>query len=546
MATVKRAAAASHRLAVDRLEWAAALSLSLLALWLHAEVFRHAGGLWRDEIGGVQLATLPTLREVWRWLTHDSFPLLFPLLVRLWSTVGLAGSDVGLRTLGFGIGCLLLGSVWLTARWLGLKPPVLALGVFAVNLSVIRWGDSLRAYGCGAMLILLTLGLIWRQVQSPSMARWTLASLAALLSIQCLYANAFLLLAIGISGCAVCVRRKQTRAAWSVLAIGIPAAASLLPYLRPIAAAQDHFLLEKVTVDAGVIWEHLDPAIGAPAIIMPFLWLFLAVTLVIAGVRGFQSGRNAPPVAPDDRELFATCTFLLLCLGFCVYLKLSGLVKVWYFIPPMALGAMCLEVGLAAARSRLRVPCLAVVLLLVAAAFPASLRSARAALTEMDTVAGAVQRQAQPGDLVVVYPWYLGVSFGRYFNGDTAWVTVPEIEDLRFHRFDLVREKILAEFPVRPVLVRMEQTLRSGRRVWFVGEPPAAAGGETAPPTVPPGPLPGVPNGWWEAYHTHIWGWQAAYFLNHHARQIESVPVASGRPVVVIEAVPLYVAKGWR
>ena len=172
MATVKRAAAPSRLLAVDRLEWATALGLSLLAVWLHVEVLRHAGGLWRDEIGGVQLATLPALREVWRWLTHDAFPLLFPLLVRLWSALGLGGSDMGLRTLGFGIGCLLLGAVWLTARWLGLKPPVLALGLFAVNLSVIRWGDSLRAYGCGAILILLTFGLIWRQVQSPGLVRW--------------------------------------------------------------------------------------------------------------------------------------------------------------------------------------------------------------------------------------------------------------------------------------------------------------------------------------------------------------------------------------
>jgi hypothetical protein len=504
MATVKRAAAPSHLLAVDRLEWAAALGLSWLAVWLHVEVLRRAGGLWRDEIGGVQLARLPALRDVRRWLTHDAFPLLFPMLVRGWSALGLGESDVGLRTLGFRIGCLLLRVVWLTTRWLGLKPPVLALGVFAVNLSVIRWGDALRAYGCGAMLILVTLGLVWRQMQSPSLVRWALASLTALLSVQCLYANAFLLLALCVAGAAVCAWHKQAGPAWSVLAIGIPAAASLLPYLRPITAAQDHFLLEKVTVNAGLVWANLDPAIGKPVIIMPLLWLFLAAVLVIAGVRCFRSERNAHPVAPDDRKLFAASTFILLCLVFCVYLKLSGLVKVWYFIPPMALGAMCLEAGLAVTRPRLRALRLAVVVLLMVAAFPSSLRSARAALTEMDTVAGAVQRQAQPGDLVVVYPWYLGVSFGRYFKGDTAWVTLPEIEDRRFHRYDLVKEKILTEFPVRPVLARMEQTLRSGGRVWFVGEPPAAAAGETAPPIVPPGPLPGVPNGWWEVSHSYL------------------------------------------
>ena len=137
------------------------------------------GRTWRDEIGGVQSATLPTLREVWRWLTHDAFPLLFPLLVRGWSALGLGGSDVdcghwdsgsaafcwarsGSRHAGLGASRRCSRSACLPSI-----PPSF-IGVIHCALTA-----------SSAILILLTFGLIWRQVQSPGLVRWTLASLAA-------------------------------------------------------------------------------------------------------------------------------------------------------------------------------------------------------------------------------------------------------------------------------------------------------------------------------------------------------------------------------
>jgi len=546
IALLKRAAPRKRVPWPEWLEGATALGLSVGALGLHWACFRHAGALWRDEAGGVHLATLPTVGELWRWLTHDSFPLLFPLLVRGWSALGWGETDAALRALGLALGCLLLGSVWLTARWLGLRAPVLALGMLAVNLPVVRWGDSLRGYGCGAALVVLSLGLVWRQMQAPGPGRWLLAGLAILLSVQCLYANAFLVLAVCLAGAAVCWLRRQGAAARSVLALCIPGGLSLLPYARPIMDAQDHYVLQKVRVDAAALGETLLPALGQPELIRAWLWLGLAGSVLVATVRVAPKVRSCARPEGGALTLFAGLALAAGCFSFGVYLQLAQLVKVWHFLPLLALGALCVEAGWAHRNVRWRLVAQAAVVTVVVAGFPASLRSARVAMTGMDTVAGELAQRADQKDLIVVYPWYFGISFGRYFRGATPWLTVPDIEDRRFHRYDLVKAAILTSAPLRPVFERVESTLRAGARVWFVGEPPPAGLEEPAPDLVPPGPIPGLANGWWEAYHTHRWGRQAARFFNRHAAQLQAVPLVFRPPALELEAPALYVAWGWR
>jgi predicted membrane-bound mannosyltransferase len=108
------------------------------------------------EAGGVQLATLTDLSLEWR-LAREGFPVFFFALVRVWSALGLGASDFTLRILGFVIGLGLLGGIWLNARLMGFRLPFISLGLLAANLTLVRWGDSLRAYGFGSLFILLTL-----------------------------------------------------------------------------------------------------------------------------------------------------------------------------------------------------------------------------------------------------------------------------------------------------------------------------------------------------------------------------------------------------
>src|SRR5579863_1914862 len=66
---------------------------------LHFYFLARVGGLWRDEVNSVNLAQ-GSLHDIFR----DSFPILFPMLLRGWSMIGLGGSDMALRLLGVFMG----------------------------------------------------------------------------------------------------------------------------------------------------------------------------------------------------------------------------------------------------------------------------------------------------------------------------------------------------------------------------------------------------------------------------------------------------------
>src|ERR1035437_997669 len=91
---------------ISVVEWSVAGWLTVAAVYLHGVFFQHAGALWRDETGIVNIALLPSWGEVWKTLPHDHCPILFPALVRVWSEAGPGTSAAGLRILGLGIGLL--------------------------------------------------------------------------------------------------------------------------------------------------------------------------------------------------------------------------------------------------------------------------------------------------------------------------------------------------------------------------------------------------------------------------------------------------------
>jgi hypothetical protein len=60
---------------IKKSEWAVAIALSILAILLHALRMIHVGPLWRDEAGAVQLAMMPTARDILQEFPHESFPI---------------------------------------------------------------------------------------------------------------------------------------------------------------------------------------------------------------------------------------------------------------------------------------------------------------------------------------------------------------------------------------------------------------------------------------------------------------------------------------
>jgi len=219
-------------------DWIIAVVISLAAIWLHFTFLTHAGGLWRDEVAVANISRLPTLGQTWQALPHDHCPIMFPVLVRLWTMSGPGATDAGLRMLGLVCGLLLLTAYWAAGRMMGKGLPLLSLALAGLNFTMIRYGDSIRAYGLATACMVLAVSLIWRFIEVPGGKRALMAGMAVVLSVQLLYQNAFFVLAVCTAGAGVCFRRSQPRNAIAILSIGAVAALSLLPYVSPIYHAQ--------------------------------------------------------------------------------------------------------------------------------------------------------------------------------------------------------------------------------------------------------------------------------------------------------------------
>jgi hypothetical protein len=94
-------------------------------------------------------------------------------------------------------------------------------------------------------------------------------------------------------------------------------------------------------------------------------------------------------------------------------------------------------------------------------------------MTNIDTAASFVASAAGRNDLILVDPWYYGVSFNRYYNGATPWITVPSIEFREFHRFDLFRDAMVRAdqaAPANEVIDAIRNTLARGNALYVISQ----------------------------------------------------------------------------
>jgi hypothetical protein len=173
---------------------------------------------------------------------------------------------------------------------------------------------------------------------------------------------------------------------------------------------------------------------------------------------------------------------------------------------------------------------------------PVAVSQAGCRQTNVDLIASWLREHAKPNDLVLVYPWYCGVTFNHYYNGATPWTTVPSLADHRLHRYDLLMEKMTAVAPIQDVLDRVAQTLGGGNTLWIVGQLPAPVPGEAPAPDLPP--APNGPQGWSDDPYTYAWGRQVENYVSTHAQRVEPVQVAPDGCVSGFEDLTLFQAAG--
>ena len=530
-----------------RAEWGVAIILCLLAVLFHIGFLTQAGALWRDEVNTAEFARMASVDEIYSFLKYDGFPPLVALLVRGWAAAGGGSDDSGLRVFGLAVGLAFLGALWLACRSLRCPTPLFSLALIGLSPIAVRAVDSIRPYGLGMVLIVATMALLWKAIESPSAKRFVGAGVLAVLSVQCMYQNAFLLLGICMAGTLVSVRRTDLKTAGAVVLVGAAAALSLLPYRATIAAAQSWNVViqtpTNVTQLLSVLIEAVSP--GGPATAVP--WLVLAIVCGWAVVRSLRS-RSSPGQNParPGAVLFSGAVVVASTAAFLVALASTKLqTQPWYYVPLLAILAPALDAGAwAAATTKVwKIARLVLAVAIAAAMAVSGWAQVTERRTNADIVASLVGKEAAAQDLILVNPWYYGVTFRRYYKGPANWMTLPPLEDLRIHRYDLLKAAMARPNPIDPVLEKVTETLKSGHRLWLIGVFPDPRDVEE------PAPLPPAPrasSGWYCAPYIITWGRQVSYLLKSHVLQADVLPTGAGRPVNPYENLPVVVVSGWR
>src|SRR5262249_56608405 len=118
---------------------------------------------------------------------------------------------------------------------------------------------------------------------------------ASVMRVQCLFQNSFLVLSVCAAAAAVRLRLQDFNKALIALAIGLPAALSLLPYRAMIHEAQDWSVLSQIGFVPGLIWTSLSGAMAPTLPWLRWLWMLLAG---VAGVPCVKSARAFPGPPP--------------------------------------------------------------------------------------------------------------------------------------------------------------------------------------------------------------------------------------------------------
>lgn len=513
--------------------WELCLAVGLTAAWivLHIRFFLHAGALWRDEVNSVNLCNSPTIGGILENLQYDSFPLLWHALLRFWIRSGIGSTDRGIRVLGLLAGLGILATIWDNSRRFRTRPPIAALTLLGISTAVICYGDSIRGYGLGMLLELLTLGLIWDVATRPTAMRVGLALLIALAAVHMLFYNSVILAAICAGAVVVTIRHRHWKRAGMILGIGMVCAGSMVIYLPSIHRSDSFRMM--LYHDPSLFWllYKFQEAVGYD-ITNPvhytyndLMWGIAVVTaLVIAPIALIGDERLTADSFRKDVTIYHLTVVCVGVLGYWAFLHhLSYLMQPWYYLALLALLAGSLDALFSSYPSPWvrQFVCLGAAWYCFVAADPvwqdAGLRK-----TAVDLDCAIITPLQHPGDLVVIAPWYYGVTYSRYYHGPADTVTVPPVGFLAYHKYDLLIKPMQDVNAMDPVLAKIETTLRSGHVVYLFGNFPYP---DLSRVPMNLGPAPNRYSGWNDGVYYQVWANQITLFLLEHGTQSHVIAV---------------------
>jgi hypothetical protein len=505
--------------------WLMAGLITIAIVCLHGYFLFHAGGFTGDEVSVINLAGSHSIALI----TGDSFPILMPLLISGWTAMGLAHSDLTLRLLGILIGLGIAGALWLAAWNTRRAPPLFGLALLGLNATVIFWGANLRAYGLGSLLIMLTMSAMCHLLGKPTWPRTLLLSIIAVLSVQTLYQNSIFFASIGLGGWMVCLVRKDKVAAGKILAAALFTVTSLLPYWPSVSKWTHSTAAIRPGFSFVAAADNFRTITSFPLPQYVWVWCLLGVAVIGLGIgalsrRQMQPARREGRMTTTELRVFAGTTLLAALVGYFIFLYYAALItSPWYFLPLLALGAICFDLSLPLVTlPRLfRTATWGILIATVGIAIPFAVRDLNCRFTNVDLVVNRLMKEISPDDYVVVTPWYLGISFNRYYRGAATWDTLPPLADHSTYRFDLIQAEAKNSYASQPVLDRIAKILQSGHQVWIVGAMQVPAPGQRA-------------------------ATEAGRFIAEHSRSFEPVELKIKGLVSDYEQESLLQASGWK
>ena len=276
---------------------------------------------------------------------------------------------------------------------------------------VIRYGDSIRAYGLGILLALLTIGTMWRLVESFTLRRAIVALVIAVLSVQSLYYNAVLLFALCLAAATVTLRSPangQTLDRFCNRRGRGRFVAALCPDDATGAIMQLHvagtiYSLRRVGKGSG------DSRVAAPIRRMVLVnsadyssgYRSLGSVAKAGDDRGSRK-RRPPPFRPGGTFAGAVCYTGFLRV-------LSYATKPWYYVIFVAFAATCVEMIFASVGRKEKALLVrsACALLLMGVSLVPALRWLEGRQTNADIIAARLTRIATQDELIVINPFSL-------------------------------------------------------------------------------------------------------------------------------------------
>ncbi len=502
--------------ALLRTEYSLALVLTAASILLHIQLFQNIGEPWRDEVSTLFVATRTSFGEIWSMMYIDTFPILYYLLLHSW--IGIFGdTTTAIRSIGLSLGIAGLLAVWWLGRVLRFRTPILTIALFGISASAIRYGDSVRAYGVGISFAVLMFGAFWKLLENFSARNVTFAAVASLAVVNTTYWGSVLLAAIGASAFLAAVASRRWRQALAIAIICVASAFSLLPYLNSLSFMRDlSFLIQH---DIGIL-EVLSgfrraASSGYSGNVIEWIWLALFAAALCAA--SWHTGMALSRTVSDaDANLHHPCFLLfiliLVPIAWALFLILNKYaVRPWYLITPMLIFVVTAEASYALFKSNayLRVARIT----LGAIIFFAAIGSAPAELakraTGMRDITAALEKHANPNDLIVLTDWPTGLTFNRLYKGVAPWMTIPDLGHHSVHHFDYLKNRMQDPRGIQTEIMRIKDHLASGKRIFIISglvELPQANWRVPLPPAPHPylGWSSGDYNYYWVAQVTHL------------------------------------------